>query len=142
MAKAGRPHGTKKIETPEKLWDLFTQYVSCCEDEPYLEQNWVGRDGEEVYRKIMKHVSFDGFEGWLAERGELCDLGQYAANRDDRYKDYVPIITRIRKVCRGKLLTAAISNVANANVVSRYLGLKEAAETELTIKDYEVTLNL
>jgi hypothetical protein len=132
----------KYIETPEKLWEYFTQYLQECIDTPYLERMWVGKDGDQVEKPIMKHISFDGFEGWMALEGIIGDLGDYASNKNEAYSDYSTIITRIRRVCRGQLLTAAISGVANGNVVSRYLGLKESTDNLHTVKDYDVTLDL
>ena len=137
------PNNSKKyIKSPAVLWDLFKQYMVWTRENPYKEQQWVGKDGREVKKEIMRHVSFSGFEGWLCEKEIISDLGQYASNRGTRYSAYVPIITRIRKVCKGELLTAAFSGVANGNVVSRYLGLKETTDNIHTIKDYTVSLDL
>jgi hypothetical protein len=69
-------------------------------------------------------------------------LGDYETNKTGNYEGYPTIIARIRKVCKGKLLTAAISGVANGNVVSRYLGLKESTDNTHLHKDYDVTLDL
>lgn len=132
----------KYIETPERLEELFGEYLEWAKQNHYTEQQWVGKDGNEVAKKIMKHISFDGFEGWLCENNVITDLGDYSSNKDDRYAQYATIIARIRKICRGRLLTAAMSNVANGNVVSRYLGLKESTDNTHVIKDYDVSLDL
>lgn len=132
----------KYIETPERLEELFGEYLEWAKENCYKEQQWVGKDGNEVHKKIMKHISFEGFEGWLCENSVITDLGHYAANTDGAYDEYRTIIARIRKICKGRLLTAAISNVANGNVVSRYLGLKESTDNTHLIKDYDVSLDL
>lgn len=132
----------KYIETPEQLEEYFEKYIEWAKSENYLEQQWVGKDGIEVYKKIMRHVSFDGFEGWLCENNIISDLGDYSSNKDGRYAEYATIIARIRKICKGRLITAAISNVANGNVVSRYLGIAEKTEGTLEVKDYKVSLKL
>lgn len=132
----------KYIESPEQLWDYFLQYIEHNRANPYTEQQWVGKDGHEVHKQIMAHISFDGFEGWLCENDVINDLGDYASDKDGRYTEYATIITRIRRVCRGRLLTAAVSGVANGNVVSRYLGIAEKTENDNKNTNYEVTLNL
>lgn len=142
MAKVKPPTKQKYIESPERMWELFLEYKEHESSTPYTEQNWVGKDGHEVHKKIMKHISFDGFEGWLCENGIINDLGDYASNKDGRYQSYATIIARIRKVCRGRLLTAAVSGVANGNVVSRYLGIKDGTDNVHTIKDYDITMDL
>jgi hypothetical protein len=124
----------KYIESPDVLWDLFLQYLENEKNEPYIEKVFVGKDGDEKDKPIMKHISFDGFEGYLALNNIIQDLGDYETNKTGNYEGYPTIIARIRKVCKGKLLTAAISGVANGNVVSRYLGLKELSENKDTLK--------
>ena len=134
-------HG-KYIESPEKLWQFFLEYIEHEKRTPYIEKVYVGKDGDERDKPIVKHISFLGFEGYLAINGILQDLGDYESNKKGAYSDYSTIITRIKKVCTGQLLTAAVSGVANGNVVSRYLGLKESTDNTHVVKDYEITMDL
>lgn len=132
----------KYIKSPGELEELFERYIEWAKSNSYIEQQWVGKNGDEVLKKIMRHISFDGFEGWLCENAIISDLGHYSANTDNAYDEYRTIITRIRKICRGRLLTAAISNVANGNVVSRYLGIADKTDATVEVRDYKVTLKL
>lgn len=120
----------KYIETPEKLWELFTQYVSHERDNPMYKIEYVGKDGKEVHTPLQVPITFEGFECWLADEGIINDLGDYSKNDDDRYSDYAPIITRIRNNCFAQNFKGASVGLFNANLIARKLGLSDKKEID------------
>jgi hypothetical protein len=67
------------------------------------------------------------------DQGVIEDLGDYAKNKDERYNEYAPIITRIRKNCFVHNFRGASVGLFNANIIAKKLGLSEKVETQQTI---------
>jgi hypothetical protein len=123
-----RPKGTKYIESPEKLWELFVSYVKHEAENPMYKRDYVGRDGNAVDTPLGTPITFEGFECWLADKEIIQDLGEYSANTNGNYSDYSTIITRIRKNCFVHNFKGAAVGLFNANLIARKLGLKEQTE--------------
>jgi len=122
----------KYIETPERLWQLFEKYVLHEKNSPMFKREYVGKDGIEKDTPLETPITFEGFECYLSDKGVIEDLGQYSANRDEAYSDYVPIITRIRKNCYVHNFKGAAVGMFNANLISRKLGLTEKTDNTNT----------
>jgi hypothetical protein len=122
MVMAGRPLGTKAIETPEKLLELFN---------PYKWHDYVGKDAEEVWKKRERPITWIGFEGWLTEQGILTGLQHYEQNTNDAYTDYLPVIRVIKRQCSADVITGALAGVYNQNIAARLEGLKEQSDVNL-----------
>jgi len=128
--------GTKKgnskyIETPEKLWEYFKDYVKHEQENPMYKVEYVGRDGAKEKTPLETPITFIGFECYLADREIINDLGDYRKNDDNRYADYAPIITRITNNCFAQNFKGASVGLFNANIIARKLGLVEKQQTEI-----------
>lgn len=120
----------KYIETPDLLWQLFEAYVKKEVANPMYKVEYVGKEGERVNTPLQVPITFEGFECWLADEGYIGDLGQYSANRDEAYTEYVPIITRIRANCFVHNYKGAAVGLFNANIVAKKLGLVEKTDNK------------
>lgn len=118
----------KYIETPEKLWEYFEDYVRHEQDNPMYKVEYVGRDGQTVRTPLETPITFEGFECWLADEGIINDLGHYSQNLDGRYAEYVPIITRIRNNCFSQNFKGAAVGLFNSNLIAKKLGLIERTD--------------
>lgn len=123
-----RPFGTKKIETPEKLWDLFLQYKEYVKSNPIVIKDWVGKDADTVYREKEKPLTIDGFECWCYDNGIIGDLSHYFANTDNRYSDYLTICSRIRKAVRTDQIEGGMVGIYNPSITQRLNNLVEKVE--------------
>jgi hypothetical protein len=130
---ANPPIKKKYIETPEKLWELFLEYVKHERENPMFKIEYVGKDGERVATPLETPITFEGFECYLADKGVINDLGDYSKNDDGRYESYAPIITRIRQNCYVHNYKGAAVGLFNANLVARKLGIKDSTETNVTV---------
>jgi len=124
---------TKYIETPELLWELFGLFMQWIKDNPYLVQDYVGKDGVMVNREKQRPLTFIGFEKYLALHEIVSDLSSYERNSENRYEDYIPIISRIRKICNGEIIEGASAGVYNAMIASRVASLIDRSEQ--TVKE-------
>jgi len=118
----------KYIETPERLMQLFKEYVLHERDNPMYKREYVGRDGQEKDTPLETPITFEGFECYLAELEIINDLGDYSSNKDGRYTEYATIITRIQKNCYVHNFKGASVGLFNASIIARKLGLKEQTE--------------
>jgi hypothetical protein len=123
----------KYIESPEKLWELFEDYVFHEKSNPMYKQDYVGKEGRVELTPLETPITFEGFECYLMDRGVIGDLGHYSNNKDNRYSEYVTIITRIRKNCFVHNFRGASVGLFNANIIAKKLGLSDKVETQQTI---------
>lgn len=127
-----RPKGTKYIETPERMWELFMLYANQVKANPKLVQDYVGKDGEVVYRERERPLTMEGFENYVADQDIIQDLSHYFCNLDNRYSDYVAICSRIRRKIRQDQIEGGMVSIFNPSITQRLNGLTE--KTESTVK--------
>lgn len=120
----------KYIETPEKLWELFTQFVEHESNNPMYKVEYVGKDGERVNTPLQVPITFEAFECYLADKEIINDLGNYSSNLNGAYDEYLPIITRIRNNCFAQNFKGASVGLFNANIIARKLGLSDKREID------------
>ena len=121
----------KYIETPEKLWQLFLDYIEHERSNPMYKVEYVGKDGNQVKTPLETPITFEGFECYLQDQGVINDLGDYSKNDNGRYTDYAPIITRVKQNCFVHNFKGASVGLFNANIIARKLGLVDKKETEM-----------
>lgn len=128
----------KYIETPEKMWELFEQYREWAKSTPFRQKDWVGKDGDEVYREKERPLTIEGFENHVANEGIISDLGRYFTNKDGTYEEYRAICSRIKRAVRQDQIEGGMVGIYNPSITQRLNGLVEKSETagqhEITIK--------
>lgn len=123
----------KYIESPEKMWELFEEYVIHEKKNPMLKVEYVGRDGKKVDTRLDVPITFMGFELYLQDENVIQDLGDYVSDKSSRYKEYATIITRIQNNCYHQNFKGASVNLFNANLIARKLGLVDKQHTEIKV---------
>ena len=106
---------------------------------PLYRRDYVGKDGDERDTPLQVPITFEGFECYLADEGIIQDLGDYSKNDGNRYNDYAPIITRIRKNCFVQNFKGASVGLFNANIIAKKLGLIEKSEAQITANVTQIT---
>ena len=124
----------KYIETPEKLWELFTSYKEKVKSNPILKHDFVGGGGKEVERKLEKPLTMEGFELYCMDNDVITDLSHYFSNKDDRYADYVAICSRIRLEIRNDQIAGGMAGIYNPSITQRLNNLVEKNETKVHIE--------
>ena len=118
----------KLIETPERLLQLFKDYVKHESENPMHRIDYVGKEGKQVKTALETPITFDGFEVYLFQKGIINDLGDYSKNKDGRYSDYAPIIAYIRKHCYIHNFKGAAVKLFDPNLIARKLGIKDSSD--------------
>jgi len=121
----------KKIETPERMWELFCEYRTEVKSNPKKVEDYVGKDAMKVMRERERPLSLNGFECWLYEKRVIADIGGYFSNEEDRYKDYIEICAIIKKIIRTDQIEGGMCMIYNPQITQRLNGLVEKTETEI-----------
>ena len=119
--EVGRP---KKF-TPESLWKYFVGYQEYCKENPKLKHDFVGKDADEVYRKIEIPLTWEGFQIYIWNQGANGDLKDYLSNKNNAYDEFSPILARIRIIIYEDKFTGAAAGLFNHSIIARDLGLKD-----------------
>ena len=135
-----RPKGTKYIETPEKMWELFEAYRKEVKSNPRIVYEFHGRDGEERQKPLERPLTMEGFKVYCWDN--VGDITAYWVNRDDAYSDYSTIITRIKETIRQDQIEGGVVGQYNSNLTARLNGLTEKTETkqDVTLKSIDVKI--
>lgn len=134
-----RPKGTKYIQTPEKMWDLFESYKKEVKDNPKRVQDYVGKDGMMVYRDRERPLTDKGFFNYC--RRKIGCARQYFDNQDNLYTDYIAICRAIRDEIDEDQLDGGMTNIYNSSITQRIQGLVDKKQVEdLTPKKITVKI--
>ena len=126
MSNAGRP---KAFKSPEELYSFFKEYKDQTKNSPIMVHDFVGKDGDSVYREREQPLTMDGFECFLFEKEVIADLGDYLANKEGRYEEFATICSRIRKEIRADQIKGGMTGIYNASITQRLNGLVDKSET-------------
>ena len=120
------------IETPEKLYELFTAYKEEIKKNPILVHDFVGKDGYSVHREKQRPLTMAGFEVYVMNDEGIASKGvdQYFGNQNDLYGEYVGICSRIRKEIRQDQIEGGSVGIYNASITQRLNGLTDKQEVK------------
>lgn len=118
----GRP---KNLESPEKLFEYFRQYMQYVEENP-VEKLVTGNKNFIISRQLTKRpLTFEGFEIWCFENGIISDLMDYFKNKEGRYTDFAPVCLIIKKYIRKDQIDGGMTGIYNHSITQRLNGLVE-----------------
>ena len=123
--------GKKKyIESPQKLWDLFVDYKKQVKDNPIIVKDWVGKESEQVYREKEKPLTMVGFECYVCDNTEVSypDLTIYFEGKEESYKDYFPISSRIKAEILNDQLTGGMVMIYSQSLTARVNNISDKQE--------------
>jgi hypothetical protein len=127
----------KYIESPEKLLEYWEEYAAWCKSNPIRVQDFVGKDGEEVYRLKERPLTQSRFESWMYKEKKIT-VGQYFDNKDKAYGEFVAICSHIRNERMADQIEGGMAGIYNPSITQRLNGLVEKVQEdgnkELTIK--------
>lgn len=123
----------KNIESPEIMWSYFERYRETIKGKPIHVHDFVGKDAVEVERKKERPLTMEGFQNWLDDNDIISDVTDYFENKDDRYKDFVRICSRIKRTIRQDQIEGGMAGIYNPSITQRLNSLVE--KTEQVIKE-------
>lgn len=127
----GRP---RKIESPDKLWDLCCAYFIECTKTPWTRVDYRGKEARRVETPITRPFTVGGLSEYLRGNGVIAKLDDYMNNSNDRYAEFSNVVTRVKNIIRTQKLEGAIVGVYNSNIVANVLGLVKKQEMLHTVE--------
>ena len=129
----------KLIETPELMLQYFTEYAEYCKSNPIKVHDFVGKDGDEVYRLRERPLTIEGFENFCADKGIIGDLSHYFANTNNAYEDFLTICSHIRRKIRQDQIEGGMAGVYNPSITQRLNSLVEKSENKHEVSEIKIT---
>jgi hypothetical protein len=127
----------KYIESPDKLKEYFLAYQKETKSNPFIVKDWVGKDATDVFREKERPFTIEGFECWLADNDIIEDLGDYLKNKDNRYDDYAPICSYIKKCTRKDQIEGGMAGIYNPSITQRLNNLVEKTQNDVKVTRFE-----
>lgn len=137
-----RPFGTKKIATPEILWQHFLDYKEWVRNNPILVQDYIGKESQMVYRERQRPLTIEGFECYCFDNDIIGDLSHYFANTHNNYTDFLTICKSIRKAVRNNQIEGGMAGIFNASITQRLNGLTENVNQDIKSNGKEISNTL
>jgi hypothetical protein len=116
----------KYIETPEKMWELFEEYVEETKSRVRPIQKATARGV--LIEEHTPPLTIEGFKNYVARK--VGDLQRYFNNRDNEFSEYAPIITRIKEEIRQDQIEGSMVGQYNSNLTARLQGLVDKQEVD------------
>lgn len=123
-----RPFGTKNIESPEKMWALFSEYKEEVKSNPRKKHVFVGKDGNSENEKLERPLTMEGFEVFCFDK--VGTIEHYFRNDKGNYDDYCAICLHIRKLIRQDQIEGGMVGQYNPSITQRLNGLTEKVEAK------------
>ncbi len=135
----------KYIETPEIMWQRFLAYTTDIKDNPKIKNDFAGKDADEVYKKLERPLTMDGFLNYLDNEGIITDATDYFENKESRYTDYIRICSRIKRTIKQDQIEGGMAGIYNPSITQRLNNLVEKADVTSggeSLAPVKITLNL
>ena len=122
-----RPFGTKIIETPEELWNMFQEYLNSLEvlemEVPHVKLGTVKIHTQEP--PTMEGFKYFGSNYFEIKGKDSITLSNYIENRTNNYDDYYVIVTRIKDYIYKHNFSRAAVGIYKESLIAKQLGLSE-----------------
>lgn len=126
-------HGRDTLfESPELMWEAACEYFKWCEDNPFKEQDFVGKDVVEINRNKMRPFTMHGLCLYLG-----CGTAYFRNfKNEERAKkgDFKSVIEKIEETIYNQKFSGAAAGFLNANLIARDLGLVDKKELDASVK--------
>jgi hypothetical protein len=113
--------GRDKDYTPDTLWEESCNYFQWCEDNPWKEKDWVGKDAVRVEREKPRPFTVLGLCIFL-------DIDHQTLLNYEKTKEYFAVVTRIKDIIYTQKFEGAAVGAYNSNIIARDLGLSDKKE--------------
>lgn len=120
--------GNKKyIESPEVMYSLFEEYKKETKKNPIKVHDFVGKNGDSVYREKEKPLTLVGF--YVFCRKNASDVHHYFENTDERYNDFGGICRAIKDEIKLDQIEGGMASIFNPSITQRLNNLVDKQET-------------
>jgi hypothetical protein len=125
-----KPPVKEKYITPDDLAEYWEEYKEWVFYNPIKIQDFVGKDGVEVFRLRQRPLLVTRFFSWVrANKGHL--VHQYFDNLKGAYNSYLGVVTRIREDWQADQIEGGMVGIYNQQLTAKLNGLIDKQETKI-----------
>lgn len=135
------PIKEKYIETPEKLLSFWEEYKQWTNSNPIRVQDFVGKDGDEVYRLRQRPLTLERFQTRIRSLHGFTIM-HYFENTLGAYNAYSAVCSHIKEERRADHIEGGMAGIYNPSITQRLNNITETIKNENTNKNFDVTLDL
>lgn len=122
----------KYIESPEKMYELFTEYKTQVKSNPRYVYQLAQKLGEPVPIPVEVPLTFEGFSIFCYQK--VGTIRDYFDNRDERYNEYVHICRTIKEEIRQDQIIGGMVGQYNPSITQRLNNLADTTNVNATVK--------
>ncbi|QGZ15836.1 terminase small subunit [Elizabethkingia phage TCUEAP1] len=127
----------KAFESPAEFYSLFNDYEAYNMQDTLIKREAV-KSGEQAGRiidvEVNQPLTWAGFETYLQKEGTIMFTTDYRTNKENRYSDYADVISACEARIYHSKYGGAATNLLNANIISRDLGLIDKVENKVVME--------
>lgn len=136
----------KYLNSPEQLWKLACEYFEYVDSTPVNTKEVLRggeRAGDIVESTVDRPYTWYGLADFLWAKGVISILKDYRTNREGRYDEYVPVITRVSEIIREqKYSGAAVGTFKEGLIIKDLQGELEREKVSENTEDSNITINI
>ena len=124
-------HGRDRIiQSPEQLLENFEEFATWIINNPFEEQDWVGKDAMPVIKKKIRPMLKPAF----AVACGLCEWNKIAELKKVS-EDFSKAVSYIESQMAAHNISGSAAGFLNPNSISRVEGLTEKRETNVNVTE-------
>lgn len=130
-------HGRDKLfESPDLLWESACEYFEWCDENPFIQIDFKGKDAYKVEIPRMRPYTIQGLCLYLdCNTVYFNHFEESLKSKDNKVdKGFSKVITRIRETIYQQKFEGASVGFFNANIIARDLGLADKKEIDADVK--------
>lgn len=120
----------------EAAWQGYKDWLQI-EAQRWLKVQYVGRSAKRVVDACKVPYTLEGFKRYC--RDNYGDIKEYFESKEDWYKDFTGITSRIREEIREDQIVGGSLGFYNSNIVARLNGLADKKEVEGNLNVTQIT---
>lgn len=122
----------KYIETPEKMYELFTEYKNEVKSNPRYIYHLAQKLGKPIPVPVEVPLTFDGFSVFCYKK--VGCVKQYFNNQDELYNEYITICRTIKEEIRQDQIVGGMVGQYNPSITQRLNNLAENTNVNASVK--------
>jgi hypothetical protein len=116
-------------KSEDEIWTHFLEYKQDIKSNPRHVSDYVGKDGNEVFKPLERPLTIEGFENFVYDKYKI-NIHDYLYSSDDRYIPFSTVCSRIKRVIRQDQIEGGMVGQYNASITQRLNGLAEKTQNE------------
>jgi hypothetical protein len=121
-------NSSQNLGIEAKLLELFKAYVEQVQNNPIKVHDFVGKEGDSVYRKKERPLTMEGYRVFCRENG--LTVKKYFTNKDSKFDYLEDCCDQISDHIRKNQIEGGLVGIFNPSIVQRLNGLVEKSFVE------------